>query len=606
VSTPETQTLNLLRKVSFLSGLDDESLGRIARQSRNLKTPRGHVLLREGDEADTLYIVLSGRFTVLVGDRAIAEISVGEPIGELAFFAGGQRTANVVAARDSEVLMLSRRDYDALRHEVRGIADGILAEVAARLARSTRASPRLRPRAGRNICFVPAGPGPIPMAFVEGLRAALADAKDVRVLSDDNAPANPSDSFLEDLEAGAEHLVTICREPATGAAWYRAATAIADNIYLVGAAAAGQTAPVPQDDRETAIAAQTLVENMHLVLWRDHATTPIRNSANWLAGRSVALHHHVALDAPADFARLARFVRGIAVGLVLCGGGSLGTAHIGAIKALQNRGYVFDMVGGTSVGAAMAGALAIGLDPAQIMDLSEEIFIRSKAMSRLTVPVHSVLEHVRLDRELQRHYGQIDIVDAPLNYFAVTTSLTTNSIHLLRDGPLWKAIRASGSLPGIFPPVVTASGDVLIDGGLIDNVPVSVMRDLKPGPNVVFNFLPEAPWKVTADYDALPGRLGALANLFRPRRPAVPFPGVFTVLTRAMVVNARRLLDETPMGDDILLQLKVLPGMSFLDWRQGRELFDAAHDQMVEALDQAGGEDALERLAGAAAIMAEG
>ena len=82
----------------------------------SMTVPRGTLLIREGEEADALYIVVSGRFAVIRDGEAsiIAEIGVGQPIGEIAFFGGGRRTANVRAQRDSIVLVLTRADFAEL------------------------------------------------------------------------------------------------------------------------------------------------------------------------------------------------------------------------------------------------------------------------------------------------------------------------------------------------------------------------------------------------------------------------------------------------------------------------------------------------------------
>ena len=93
--------LQALARIPCFEGLSDAALSRILAGTRQRQVPRGEVLIRQGDASDDLFLVLSGRFTVLSGDVPVAEIGAGEPIGELAFFSGGLRTATVIAARDS-------------------------------------------------------------------------------------------------------------------------------------------------------------------------------------------------------------------------------------------------------------------------------------------------------------------------------------------------------------------------------------------------------------------------------------------------------------------------------------------------------------------------
>lgn len=582
----------LLRNVQGFGGLDKQSLDRMSEIANYRHVMRGEYLIREGDPVEDLYIVLKGRFVVLVGTSPIAEVSMGEPIGELAFFAGGTRTASVVAARNSSVMCLSRDAYDELAAEMPALSSGILAALAQRLARTISASPELRPKAGKVCSIFPANDQTLAPQFVAGLKSAFASVEGWTIIDHADHPkelvgdAAGLTQWLEDLEAERGNLVLMCSDPARHETWQQVAANNSDTVLIAMAKDSAETPETSVSRLEKQLFDATLPSNIQLVIYRQSKTQPTTDTARWLEDRPVALHHHVALDAPEDFARLGRFIRGVALGLVLCGGGSFGTAHLGAIKALMERGFVFDFVGGTSIGSAMAGALAIGLDPGMVMDLCEDIFIRSKAMSRLTIPRYSVLDNHRLDEALKHHFGAFKIEDAPLNFFAVATSLTDNDVRVLRSGPLWQSIRASTSLPGVFPPFLTDDGEVLIDGGLLDNVPVTIMRDLKPGPNLILNFLPAKPWRVEAKYKDLPTRRQALASLVKkPAKGTKKHPSVFLILSRAMVVNARKRLQQTEIGKDVLMNIAMLEGMSFLDWTRGRELFEAAYDQMACAID---------------------
>ncbi len=589
LGAPGATFISLLRNVQSFASLDDDVLKKISETAEYKNVARGEVLITEGEPARNLYIVLKGRFVVLVGDSPIAEISMGEPIGELAFFAGGKRTASVVAARNSAVMRLSREAYDTLAQKTPELSNGILKALSERLARTISDRPELRPKAGKICAVFPGGDRPLDPAFVSHLKGSLENAQNWTVLDESALPHSVDTTesvsrWLEEQEARLGNLVLLCSDPSAHKVWRGIAADNSDTI-LIALDMAEEAHTVSELERELFDA--SLRTNVQLVLYRAEKTMPTRGTAYWLEDRDAALHHHVALNAPEDFARLSRFIKGEALGLVLCGGGSLGTAHLGAIHALQERGYNFDFVGGTSVGSAMSAALAIGLKPSDVMDLCEDIFIKSKAMSRLTVPRHSLLDHHTLDSALARHYQGFDVEDAPLNFFSVATSLTHNDTLVLRRGPLWEAVRASSSLPGIFPPFIREDGEVLIDGGLLDNVPVTVMRDLKAGPNLVLNFLEPKPWRVKANYADLPTRGQAVAGLIRkPTRGKARHPSVMSTLSRAMVVNARKLLRQTEIGEDVLLNLSTLRGMSFMDWKRGRELFDFAYKQMSDAIDQ--------------------
>ena len=115
-----------------------------------------------------------------------------------------------------------------------------------------------------------------------------------------------------------------------------------------------------------------------------------------------------------DIERLFRFINGTALGLVACGGGALCAAHVGLYKALIECGLEFDIMGGTSAGAAMVGAFAMGKHPDDIDRGTHDIFVTNRAMQRYTWPRYSLLDHSHYDTQLSplfrrhQHRGPVD------------------------------------------------------------------------------------------------------------------------------------------------------------------------------------------------------
>jgi NTE family protein len=208
-------------------------------------------------------------------------------------------------------------------------------------------------------------------------------------------------------------------------------------------------------------------------------------------------------------------------------------------------------------------------------------------MRRITVPIYSILDHRAFDKALQRHYGDRRMEDLPLNSFAVSANLTNRGIHVHRSGFLWEAVRASTAIPGILPPFITKDGDVLVDGALVDNVPVDVMRNLKLGPNVVVLFQQVGDWRMTRGYAELPSR-GALLRHLLLRRRTMDYPTLVSIIMRGMFLTSENIQRMSHPGD-----LFVTPGLAadvkLLDWSRGRELAAAAYLQMQELLAGASG-----------------
>ncbi|HYI68526.1 MAG TPA: patatin-like phospholipase family protein [Skermanella sp.] len=165
------------------------------------------------------------------------------------------------------------------------------------------------------------------------------------------------------------------------------------------------------------------------------------------------------------------------IGLALGAGVARGWAHIGVLRALKKMGIEPDIITGTSVGALVGGCYLAGH-----LDTLEEWtrnLSRMKIVSYLDLRVRSggLISGGRLMAEMKKHMGDKQIEDLPMPFAAIATDLVTGHEVWLRTGPLVESLRASFSLPGVFPPICIDQR-WLVDGALVDPVPVSACRAL--------------------------------------------------------------------------------------------------------------------------------
>ncbi|MFN3818430.1 cyclic nucleotide-binding and patatin-like phospholipase domain-containing protein [Blastomonas sp.] len=589
-SPEEQEAEGVLRdwmQAGLFANVDQAAIDALSHQARRQEVPAGATLVRQGDTADTLYFLETGRLRVLIetptGSKAVAQIEAGEPVGELAFFGGGARTATLQASRDSVVMALDRESYDAVVSAYPQLVPAILTAVTQRLAAVTAKTPPMEARLPRVIAVVPCGSSRLDPALLERLASAIRrtipDDRQVMLVRESDVPpgaASAYQAWLREHEARRGYLLI---DASGDAEWGALVCRNADGLLMIAEAGASPAlAPL-----EIAGCAAIESPNRTLLVVREQAEQPIGGTAAWLAGRDPHLHHHVARDAEGDFERVARFLTGRAVGLVLAGGGALGCAHLGIVRGLQEAGIPIDLIGGTSAGAAMGGAIAQGLTVPRTLDQMEAMFIDAKAMRRFTVPIHSLLDPAVFDAELEVRYGNADIADQPINFFAISTNLSTNDLHVHRRGPLWHAVRASGSLPTILPPFIDTEGNILVDGGVLDNVPVVTMRALKSGPNIVVT-LGEAgqTWRIKAAYATLRRRGQLIRDLLLRRKSDSDFPSIVEIMQRSMVV-ASRIASRSMLRDgDILLSPPIVQGMQILDWHLGRKQAEEAARYVAE------------------------
>ena len=181
------------------------------------------------------------------------------------------------------------------------------------------------------------------------------------------------------------------------------------------------------------------------------------------------------MDVQRDFARLARFLNDRSVGLALGGGFARGIGHIGVIRAMRELDIPIDMVGGTSMGAIIAGQCALEWDCQRML----EITCRHSAESMerdYTLPVVSFMTGQKISRVVTSIAGNMDIEDMWLPFFCISASLTRGEMKVHSSGNTALSVIASARAPGLFPPV-TWDNELLVDGALVNLVPSDVMRD---------------------------------------------------------------------------------------------------------------------------------
>ena len=182
-----------------------------------------------------------------------------------------------------------------------------------------------------------------------------------------------------------------------------------------------------------------------------------------------------------DIRRLCRIILGRSLGLVLGGGGAKGMAHIGVIRALEENGIKPDLIGGTSMGAYIAACYAKNPTYLSLYAPAKIFYDRMNSTWRrimdVTFPYISIFTGHSFNRAIWEIYQDMKIEDLWLNFFCVTTNLTRSRLEIHQKGYLWRFVRATMSLAGYLPPLVE-NGEMLVDGGYLNNLPADVMQQL--------------------------------------------------------------------------------------------------------------------------------
>lgn len=460
--------------------------------------PGGAFLCRQGDEGESMYALISGRLKVLENREnglmaPIAEIPCGETVGEMSLVTGEPRIANVLAMRDCVLARMSKQRFESLGRKHPHLLLQITRKIIQRL-RDTQANQRVR-RKVTNICLLPISPGidatAFALEFVPRLKrygstifldSTLVDAwmnqKGLAQVPREHSTAYRSlTSWLEEKES--EHRFVVYCPDQEDSEWTRRCLRQADEILLIGDPAASPDLH-PIEQRFLHGPMRTAIAEQSLLLWHPENTERPKGTLPWLNRRELRLHHHIRKHNTADLDRLSRIVSGNAVGLVLSGGAAKGFAHIGAFRAIEDLGIPVDFVGGTSIGAVMGALIARGWSGSKMRERSREVFKKSPTRDFNFIPKVSIFKGKMLESLLAESFDGYTIEDSWLSFYCVSCNLTKTNPTIHWQGDLPQVLRASISIPGIFPPAVM-NDDLHVDGGVFNNLPVDVMSKLGVG-----------------------------------------------------------------------------------------------------------------------------
>jgi len=177
--------------------------------------------------------------------------------------------------------------------------------------------------------------------------------------------------------------------------------------------------------------------------------------------------------------------------LALSGGGARGAAHLGVLKVLEREGIRPDCVGGASAGSMVGAGYCAGLSVAEM----EEVVLNLQwsKLGRLVRPRLGFFDSQRLENYVTELIGDLQFADLSIPFAAVAVDILTGQLVVLKEGSVAWAVRASCALPGIFTPV--ERGDqLLVDGGTINNLPVSIVREMGADYVIAVDLLPPQDW----------------------------------------------------------------------------------------------------------------
>jgi NTE family protein len=554
----------LLREAPVFSHLPEGAIREVASRAVWVERTAGDWLFREGDACDGLYVLGAGRLEVVreAGDAEVVMRSLrpGAVLGELAILTGSNRSASVRARRDCVLLKVSSDAFlELVEQDSRFAAD--LTRTLATQLQASRAVTLPRDPVPPVIALVPLSKESEVAGLAEELAAELGRWGRVKLLGEAEAAGEASlGSALDRWERASDQVLLAAESALPEDDWTAFCLRQADRVLAVS----GDSARPPRLDP------QLLGSDLAMLGWPE-SRTALLPLVEQLDTRAVHLVR-AGPDRAESIATMARRLAGRSVGIVLSGGGARGLAHIGVLEELLSANVKIDRVGGCSMGALIGALFARGLDPDEIEQRLREELLDRKPMTDYTLPLAALLRGRKAEAMLLRLFEDLQVEELAREFFCVSSDLVSSELIVHRRGPLYEAVGASLCLPGIAPPV--ASGErLLVDGGVLDNLPVQTMAARGEGPVIAVDV--SSRFEPPARRAGGAGRPGLRNLSARVRRAVIgwdaPLPSFRETITRTIVLGSIDAAEAARRHAQIVIAPEV-QGIGLTEFRRIAEI----------------------------------
>lgn len=583
------QISSALRLSSLFLELSEEIVRTIIKELKTDSVRANTLLYQKGVTSTELCIVVDGRFQiskVIDNEKVILDVvGRGETIGEIGVLCDTVRTADITAIRDSIVSRLSRESFEKiLLLFPLEINRAFSKNIANRLSHKKKRDQTLETFTITLVALSASiSPNEIATCLTNELKnhgsTSIVDSQMIdRTFGRKNAAQsdftdagnNALLHWLAEWEIAHKNVIYIVDSEVNN--WTRRCLREADHIVFV---IDSQDSP-HQKAFETHILSE--IENTSkkqtLLIMHDAKKQVPDSTTKWLMSRKVELHHHVRYDNQQDFGRVARFLIGKAVGLVLGGGGARGFAHVGVLRAFDDLNIPIDLIGGNSMGAIIAAESALQWEHNEMIQRTLQLCLGG---DNFTLPFVSLLSGKKMAEGLHNMFGKAEIEDLWHHFYSISCNISRAKVMVHHDGSLMQAVLNSNSPPGLFPPQVL-NGDLLVDGALLNNVPVDVMRRYNTS-GVVIGIDVNAREDLLNNTDISGGISGwdVLFNKLNPFSSRMHIPNIAAILSRSSMIGGLSQRKKMMEGyADLYLQPPV-NAFSLMDYKSAEKIAEIGY-----------------------------
>jgi NTE family protein len=573
---------------SVFAGIpEDELTSALGGLPRRIFAP-GELLIVENDRPGAVFLIHTGQAEVLVSDRdgvehVVNRVGPGTLLGEMSLLTGQPASGSVCASTDLEAIVVDGAEFERLLTAFPQIYRNISAVLASRLARANRLA--ARDVKGRVALLEDRG-APPELAWALACSISWHSRRPTLLLVVDENPSETLTTLAVAADKPSQERATLSIVPSLAALGSGSLNDAIEELFLTydhiavlaPAAQAGalRTArhlvlggpDTPADEAGTVLARAWTYALPRLGPDESGVVNvPPLEDADIEALRAGSLPH--ATPAGRAIGWLARDFAGLKVGIALGAGSLRGYAHIGVLNYLRWAGLQEDYIAGTSIGAAVATLHAIGYPPHEVADILDRT---GPTLFRPTLSRAGLMSNRVLSRFLQEVAGGLVIEHLPLPLALVAADLETRREVVFRTGPVWLAVLASISIPGVYP-ALKVGAYTLVDGGVLTPVPTNVAAGM--GADMVVAV-------------RLSNTSAGAAEVVAALESRGSQPNALSVIMQSIDIMQARIVTDPPQVPTVAItpSLDGMSGSKLRNFAEGRRFIEAGEQAADEALSR--------------------
>jgi len=566
------EILQFLQNVSIFQGLKPASLRRIYNNIEEVTIPSHEYIYERGKTSKNLYIIRYGEVMIRLGTsgKEVRYLESGDVLAENSLLTASMHSGSAIAVLDTLLYVINGKVFLELADQEKQLSNNLMKLMSGRMLDYLEEVKEGRGYTRRLIFHVPLEPIPkFKSKLQEIIRIARrAYPKKVKLIEAD---------YFKDMTS----------EQATAEVAKMRFEYPVIQVYFKN--------PVGECPLD-----KLVMQADKIVLWEssfdskeprkkeyeDYWCECIRNfdeRSVRMIDQGDAIHRQSYGGLRKVFIRketLARFLVSKTRGLALGGGGARGLAHIGLLKVLEDENITIDYISGTSFGAVVAAFYAAGEPVSDIVMIMREFFGRvEKPFFDPILPIVSFYKGKKLIRMIKRAFGDLHIEDLRIPFVTSAVDLYSGKEIIYDKGPIWKALIATMSLPGVFPPFRYGE-HLLVDGGILNNVPESLIRSR--GADVI----------VSSNVAPLEDR--AMVGLFQMKKfkgkfslrmlwENIKYPPILKIIGRSITLEGRELTKMKIEKMDFFINLE-MQEYSIFDFKKYKEIISLGEVQFRQYL----------------------